>query len=391
MVTEGRKMMEISGLIVKFLMKELSGEEEEQLNKWVSESDANQRIFKELCNENGGLYKPEKYDSAQIEMAFQRFASEKSKREKKRRLLPVLLKYAAIFLLPVMLAGSIWWIYSGQSSETVEVAETSAPYFGNKPMLTLADGKEVVIDKNNAVLNQIQGLRVANRDSGELIYSGVAVAEKEIQYHTLTTPAQCDYHFILSDGTKVWLNAKSVLKYPVVFGKDERVVYAGGEIYLEVAKDSSRPFYVVTDDLKVEVLGTSFNVNAYKDEDFVAVTLVEGKVAAHTAQDSYRLLPDKQLYFNRQEHTAAIRPVNVHDVIAWKNGRYIFKGQTLKEVAKVLQRWFDVSIVFENDSYSQEIYTGIVYKEESLETFIERLNASSTYDCYLENNIVYIR
>lgn len=391
MANEGRKMMDISGLIVKFLMKELSGEEEKKLNAWLSESDDNQRIFSELCNEKGGLYKQKKYNSANIEIAFQRFIAEKSKREKKHRLLSVFLKYAAIFLLPVMVAGSIWWIYSGQSSEIVVVAETSAPYFGNKPMLTLADGKEVVIDKNNPVLNQIQGLHVANRDSGELIYSGAAVADQEIQYHTLTTPAQCDYHFILSDGTKVWLNAKSELKYPVLFGKDERVVYAGGEIYLEVAKDSNRPFYVVTDDLKVEVLGTSFNVNTYKDEDFVAVTLVEGKVAAHTANDSYRLLPDKQLYFNRQNHTAAIRPVNVHDVIAWKDGRYIFKGQTLKEVAKVLQRWFDVSIVFENESYSQEIYTGIVYKEESLETFIERLNASSTYDCYLENNIVYIR
>lgn len=391
MANEGRKMIEISGLIVKFLMKELSGEEEKKLDAWLSESETNRHIFNELCNEKGGLYKPEKYDSTQIDIAFQRFASEKSKREKKHRILPVLLKYAAIFLLPVMVAGSIWWIFSGQSSETVQLAEKSAPYFGNRPTLTLADGKEIVVDKHNPVLNQIQGLQVAHRDSGELIYSGIAVAGGKIQYHTLTTPAQCDYHFILSDGTKVWLNAKSELKYPVVFGKDERVVYADGEIYLEVAKDSTRPFYVVTDDLRVEVLGTSFNVNAYKDENFVAITLVEGKVATHTAYDSYRLLPDRQLYFNLQDHSTVIRPVNVNDVIAWKDGRYIFKGQTLNEVAKVLERWFDVSIVFENESYSRQIYTGIVYKEESLETFIERLNASSTYDCYLKNNIVHIR
>lgn len=391
MVNEGRKIIEISELIVKFLIKNLSEEEEKQLNTWLAESEGNQQLFEELCHEKGKLYQPEKYNLTQIETAFQRFASEKSKREKQHRLLPVVLKYAAIFLLPLVGAVTLWWMYAGRLSEPVSVAEIPVVHLGKRPMLTLADGKEIVIDKNTLALNKIQGVEIASRDSAELVYSGLSIPEEQIQWHTLTTPAQCDYHFILSDGTKVWLNAKSVLKYPVVFGKDERIIYASGEVYLEVAKDTSRPFYVVTDDLKVSVLGTSFNVNAYKDEDFVTVTLVEGKVTASSGDHTYALLPDKQLHIDRQSHEARIRTVNVHDIIAWKDGRYIFKGQTLGEVAKVLERWFEVRIVFEDERYSHQVYTGIVYKEESLETFLERLNASSAYRCYLENNIVYIR
>lgn len=393
MVIDGKKIVEISELVVKYLLHELSEDEQSRLDYWREESVHNQRLFQELCDEQLRCHQPEQYDSKQSEKAFRRFLAEKKRKEQadKRRLIFSLLRYAALFVLPLMVAGGLWWYYAGQMKETVKLADSSVSNWGKKPMLTLSDGKEMVVDKANPILSCIQGVQVAGQDSTELIYSSGAVSGGQLEYHTLTTPAQCDYHFILSDGSKVWINAKSSIKYPVTFGTDERVVYASGEIYLEVAKDASRPFYVVTNDLKVKVLGTSFNVNAYEDENFVAVTLVEGKVAAYTTDNSYELTPDRQLYFDKQSHTGQIRQINVQDIISWKDGRYIFKGQTLSEVAKVLERWYEVQIVFKDQLHADEIYTGIVYKEESLDAFVMRLNASSTYHCYLENNIVYIR
>ena len=393
MVVDGKIVIEISELVVKYLMHELSEDEQKRLECWREESPHNQQLFQELCDGQLRRHEPGKYDIVESEMAFRRFLVARKQKEQagKYRILLSSLKYAAMFVLPLLIAGILWWHNVEQVQDTVGLANSSLPYFGRKPMLTLSDGKEMVVDKANLVLSRMQGVRITGQDSSELVYFGQIADNSQLQYHTLTTPAQCDYHFILSDGTKVWINAKSSVKYPVVFGADERVVYASGEIYLEVAKDTSRPFYVVTNDLKVKVLGTSFNVNAYEDENFVTVTLVEGKVAAYTKDKSYALTPDKQLYFNKDNQLAEIRPVNVYNIIAWKDGRYIFKGQTLNEVAKVLERWYEVRVIFENKHHANEIYTGIVYKEEPLESFIMRLNASSTYHCYLENNIVYIR
>lgn len=212
-----------------------------------------------------------------------------------------------------------------------------------------------------------------------------------MEYHSLRTPSQCDYCFTLSDGTKVWVNAKTTVRYPVAFGKNERSIEVNGEVYLEVAKDTTRPFFVITNDVTVKVLGTSFNVNSYDDELHTVVTLTEGKIAAKIHKQEYALLPDHQLCFERSTGQTTIQEVDAEDFGTWRRGSYIFRGQTLEEVCRVLQRWYDVEIIFENPDYSRSVYTGIVYKEEKIEDFVSNLNHSSGYRCRIEKGRLYIR
>ena len=177
----------------------------------------------------------------------------------------------------------------------------------------------------------------------------------------------------------------------MAFTGDERVVYAEGEIYLEVAKDREHPFFVMLNGMKVEVLGTSFNVNSYADEDFAEVTLVEGHVATHVGDRSYSLLPGRQLRWDKEDQTVDIKPVNVNDYTAWKNGKYVFKGRNLLEVAKVLQRWYEVKIVFEREESAKFIYTGVIYKEENFDVFVQRLEETSSLSCRKEGDKLYVK
>lgn len=394
MVTKERELFDISDLIVKSLLDELSDDERLRLEGWLAESDPHRRLFTEICSEINLSEQRRVYVDSSSEKAFLRFMMVKKQREDKkfRRRFSVF-KYAALFALPLLLAGVVWWFY--HSGEEVVMppsyAETLEQFSSYQPVLTLEDGREMVVDKDNSALNALKGITVSGKQEAALIYSGDPTQTVDLVYHVLSTPAQCDYHFTLSDGTKVWMNAQSTLKYPVAFGPGERTVYASGEIYLEVAQDSLRPFYVVTDDLKVKVLGTAFNVSAYQDEDFVTVTLVRGKVAAYVNDAIYQLLPSKQLYFDLPNKEVQLHAVNVNDYIAWKNGQYVFKGQTLSKVAKVLQRWYDVEIIFESQSSREVIFTGVINKEEPLSEFVERLFLSSSLDCRMEENRLYIK
>lgn len=389
MAKDGRKIIEVSAWIVKSLLGELTAEEQRQLEAWVAESGQHSQLFTEICNEQRKHRFTEQQSKEQLELAFQRFVRERNKRERIARRF-FWRKYAALFILPLIVCGGLWWIYPEKGQQAEKVAEVSAFPMNDKPILILEDGKEIVVDGNNSMLAHIQGGQSFSMDSAELVYSGNRTKGVPLQYHTLTTPAKCDYQLILADGTRVWLNAASSLRYPVVFGPEERTVYASGEIYLQVAKDAGRPFYVVTNALKVEVSGTSFNVNAYENEGFTTVTLVEGKVVAHTDTESVQLLPNQQLTLDHRNNQLHRKQVDAREVVAWKEGLYIFKGQTLGEVAKVLERWYVIEIVFAQPTDKEIVYTGVIQKEDPLEKFIRTLKKTSQFDCRLEGVKLYI-
>ena len=169
------------------------------------------------------------------------------------------------------------------------------------------------------------------------------------------------------------------------------MVYAEGEIYLEVARDEKHPFFVMLNGMKVEVLGTSFNVNSYADENYTEVTLVEGHVVAYVDDKNYDLLPSRQLRWDKENESVDVRTVNVNDYIAWKKGQYVFKGRSLEEVAKVLERWYDVEIVFESEKSKEAVYTGVINKEENFDAFVLRLRETSSLSCRIESNRLYVK
>ena len=215
------------------------------------------------------------------------------------------------------------WDFDYGQPFTSETEQQLSDMPANKPVLTLGDGTRINVWGNNLYFKETEkGQKIMLGDS---LLSQKEDSITADNYNTLEVPLKCDFRFTMSDGTKVWINAGSTLKYPAKFAADSRTVYASGEIYLEVAKDAERPFYVVVDGITVKVLGTSFNIRAYADENETKVTLLEGKIAAQINDKEYTLTPGKQLKCDKTFGGTSVRTVDPAEIVSWTRGDYILK------------------------------------------------------------------
>ena len=205
---------------------------------------------------------------------------------------------------------------------------------------------------------------------------------------TVVVPDCSEYHLVLDDGTEVWMNADSKIVYPARFVGDSREVKVEGEVYLEVAKDAARPFRVEAGGMKIEVLGTEFNVNTYRD---VEVTLVSGAVRAERTEGSgqWTLAPGQQLAAT--DAGVQVERVNVEDYICWRQGTYIFKAETLEEIGRTVKRWYGKNIVFLDDKIKEQMFTGILDKDVGLEVFMSQLSKSSGLKFVVSGNQLFVK
>jgi ferric-dicitrate binding protein FerR (iron transport regulator) len=245
----------------------------------------------------------------------------------------------------------------------------------NKAVLTLADGKQIVLD-SAAVgkLAQQGNTNVVNR-GGQIVYHPENGKPEETVYNTLTTARGESYSLVLADGSKLWLNASSSVRFPANFAGDERKIEITGEVYFEVAKDKARPFRVKTNDMLVEVLGTHFDINAYKDEATVNTTLLEGSVKIITGKAGVQLAPGQQSQLQPGGALQLVKDVNVDGVVAWKNGYFQFESADLPSILRQFSRWYDVDIVYEG-KVKQRKFFGIVSRRSSLLNVLKMLHAN---------------
>lgn len=219
---------------------------------------------------------------------------------------------------------------------------------GNKAVLTLADGTQISLtDASNGQLASQAGMLITKTKDGQLIYTVAESApgsEKQaLTYNTISTPRGGFYQVNLPDGTRVWLNAASSLRYPTAFTAQERKVELTGEGYFEVAHNAAMPFKVVSGNQVVEVLGTHFNINAYSDEKDIRSTLLEGKVKVITAAGSTTLKPNEQS-INDQDRLRK-EEVETEDVVAWRDNMFAFNNESLGSIMRKISRWYDVEVV----------------------------------------------
>lgn len=230
---------------------------------------------------------------------------------------------------------------------------------GNKAILTLADGSSILLDSaHNGVLAK-QGNSIINKaKDGQLIYNNDQSSGAEIPgMNMISTPRGGQYQVVLPDGSKVWLNAASSLKYPTFFTGDQRVVEITGEAYFEVAKNALLPFIVKTKMAEVEVLGTHFNVMAYDDETLMKTTLLEGSVKVTSGKSSDILKPGQQALLNEREQLRIVNNVDVDEETAWKNGLFQFKDADVESIMRQVSRWYDVKISYEGKITARQ-YSG---------------------------------
>jgi ferric-dicitrate binding protein FerR (iron transport regulator) len=262
----------------------------------------------------------------------------------------------------------------------------------NKAVLTLADGKTIALDSAAHGLLSQQGQTTVNQQDGELIYESATTSMAptgEMIYNTLTTPRGGQYQLTLPEGTQVWLNSASSIRFPATFNDSARVVYVTGEVYFEVKprykkkKKERVPFLVQVQSAnglkqEVEVLGTHFNINAYEDEPYVATTLLEGKVSINRpgiAGPAF-LLPGQQAQLNPQgKQVRVINNADLLQAMAWKNGLFRFDGVELKTVMRQLARWYDVEIIFDRNAPVSELFNGAMQRNLQLSQVIKGMSA----------------
>jgi ferric-dicitrate binding protein FerR (iron transport regulator) len=273
------------------------------------------------------------------------------------RSLPVWRRWVAVAAVVFCLvAGGYLWRHA-RRSESVTQQRHPAPGDvlpgGNKAILTLAGGRQIILDSAHQGSLAVQGtMQIVKTDSGKLVYSaspsgtGQGSAGEGVVYNTLSTPRGGQYQLTLPDGTHVWLNAASSITYPTAFVGEERKVTITGEAYLEVTKQARQPFIVEVAGATIEVLGTSFNVNAYPDEASINTTLLEGRVRVIADKRKGVLLgPGQQAQVTATDNKI-VEPADVAAIVAWKNGLFDFTKADLPTVLRQLARWYDVDVVY---------------------------------------------
>lgn len=249
---------------------------------------------------------------------------------------------------------------------------------GNKAMLTLADGSVVVLDSaSNGIISRQGDIKVQKLRNGLLAYTinGKNVTRNvESLFNTISTPRGGQYQVTLSDGTKVWLNAASSIRFPVVFTASERKVEITGEAYFEVAKNKERPFKVKAISSEIEVLGTHFNVNAYKDEATIKTTLLEGKVKVsvpNSVENAEFLLPGQQAGITKNGKINIKNHVDTEEAVAWMKGYFQFKSTDLKVILRQISRWYDVDVEYHGNINLH--FTGLLTRNENVSKVFEKL------------------
>ncbi|GAA3603736.1 FecR domain-containing protein [Flavivirga amylovorans] len=257
----------------------------------------------------------------------------------------------------------------------------------DKAILTLEDGSDVVLGKGAVY----ESNHVASNGE-ELIYKTSNQKQTKNNYNTLTIPRGGQFYILLSDGTKVWLNSESQLKYPVAFNKGEtrEVELVYGEAYFDVSPSTEHKgakFKVFNRSQEIEVLGTEFNIKAYKDETNISTLLVEGKVSVTTAVANHVLVPNQQSNLNLETNTISITTVaDIYNETAWRDGIFSFENKPLTEILKVLSRWYDMDVIIENTLQKEERFIGTFNKSNSIEDILIAIKSTNFINSYEIND-----
>ncbi|MBD0825463.1 FecR family protein [Aestuariibaculum marinum] len=389
---------EIEKLIVKFLNRNISIEEEAVLEDWL-DNPLHEQIFADYVQIHHVIHS-ETLNKENLKQSKERLFLNEEEQENlavaeksKTKVFSIepYIKYAAALLI----FGAVTTFFVlNNNEENAAVEITSEDQINivpgsNKAILTLADGSEIALEETTHYEThevQVSGSKIT--------YANNATAE--IEYNYLTIPRGGQYHIELADGTMVWLNSESQLKYPKNFieGAVRQVELVYGEAYFDVSPSSKHQgasFKVLNKNQTIEVLGTEFNIKAYTDDENVLTTLVEGVVQVNKGNVKIKLKPGQQSVLDKLSKNVAVKYVDVASEVSWKDGVFSFKGKPLEEIMKTISRWYDVEVVFEDESLKDVSFKGVFRKGKSLEDILSIMKSTSINHYKIEGNIITIK
>lgn len=308
-------------------------------------------------------------------------------------------KYIAIAASLLIVGASGFYFYQTQQSKLVENQKELATIVlpgGNKAVLTLANGKKISLtDAGNGQIAAEYGVTVNKTKDGNLIYNSSETDAGKLAYNTIQTPKGGQYQVTLPDGSKIWLNASSSLRYPVEFIGNERKVELTGEAYFEVTKNKAKPFRVYTDQEVVEVLGTHFNINAYKDELSTKTSLLEGSVqVTHIKSNNKAIIkPGQQsiVQNNSANQKITIKNIDIDEAVAWKNGYFMFDDEPLESILRKVSRWYDVDVEYKRPDQIKDIsFSGTLSKYSDVGKVLDKLELSGAVHFKIEGRKIIV-
>jgi len=326
---------------------------------------------------------------------------------KKKRMVGIILKIAASLLLLITIGFSL---YNFQPKTKIAVIKPG----GDKALLTLADGQTIILDNANNGKLATQGNTAVTKINNQIVYDATKIKldkNAKVMINTITTPRGGQFMIVLPDGTKAWLNAASSIKFPVSFIGNERKVEISGEVYFEVSKvltaatDNPNgkvrmPFIVNTNGMEVKVLGTHFDINAYNDENNIKTTLLEGMVTvsnlptgiskAENARHTLTLLPGHQSILNSDSRDITVKEVDTEEVIAWKNGMFVFNDTRLETVMNSISRWYNVGIKYEGDVKELK-FGGVVSRKSNVSSLLDLLSLTGVVHFDIQNRTIIVK
>ena len=372
----------IRRLIQLDLVGGLSPEEKGKLENWIDESEEHRLLFYKIKKQLS-VNEIRNYLQTDVEDAW------KKVREKtfgappvRPRIRPKWLKYAAV-VLPVLLSITLWYTWKE------EMKNKQATVARLNPVLTLDNGEKYQLDPEEQTEIYVNEEVKAYQAGGGLIYDTTA-RQEENKYNRIEVPRGSEYWIVLPDGTRVWLNAATELKYPVAFHAKERRVYLKGEAYFEVAPDKNRPFYVETEEVKIRVLGTVFDVNTHYTRG-VRTVLVEGAVALEWGdQKEIRMKPGELADFDRTTTEVTLKEVDVTSYISWKEGYFVFEDEPLEEIMHTLSLWYDKEFLFVGKRSRALHFSGHIKRYERIETILSAITDVTGVEFRMNGQIILI-
>ena len=378
---------DIPSLLSKALLATLSEEEEERLREWKDQSEVNARLYQHVMKQEFVENKCKEVSRVNIVEGYMGVIR-KRKRHVKERQIKRIISFAAGILLPLLVV--LLWVENKGEKQVPEQMAQVIRHGEVKAELVLADGTTRLLSKEltDSLFSQ-QGANILVQERG-LNYQGDTSSVEEIRYNTLRVPRGGEYTITLSDGTVIYMNSESELRYPVKFAGNERKVFLSGEAYFEVTEDKAHPFIVGLGSSSVKVLGTKFDVRAYKDENEVLTTLVQGSVAFSAGKERVVLKPGEQAVLNG-EGEIETREVDTYLYTAWKDGVFAFKQQRLEEIMKVIARWYDVNVFWENSSQKEITFSGKMQRYDDFSKVVEMLEMTGNTEFEIKENNIFIR
>lgn len=378
----------IARLIARYLSDEIGEEEQAELTRWRDESPENERLFQEICKEENIKQNMQKRQTFHAEDGWEGVQRKIQRHRFRHRILNIY-KYAAIFIFPVAIA-TVAIYKSGNEPQPLSQVEEQIVPGGKKAVLILDNGEAIDLKSTSGVELKEKDGTVIQVDSTVLNYQQApARTSEKLAYNKVNVPRGGEYQLMLSDGSKVQLNSMSSIRFPVQFAQDCRLVELEGEAYFEVSK-TGQPFIVQTKGMKIEVLGTTFNISAYANEEY-QTTLVSGSVKVQTENGSNRILkPSEQACITPGSNQINVRNVDTAFYTSWIHGKINFKDQRLDDIMKTLARWYDMDVVYENEATKELRFGCYVNRYNEITLLVKLLEQTGRVTVTVEGKTIKI-